>query len=297
MSRIIEEGGKAYLIEEGRVVAASTNKEALMPEKTASFKIGDRVEYDGKLGRIVAHVPTIYGDNLSIKLDSGAFISSFPEDLKYSAEEVPSYADALDEFAAEYDEYNSMPTDTLDEVRSKAKLARSLNLRAKALITDSQLSFTKKTNLDVIVTSTGVDIYDLKIQEEALAYNKEAKYLSSQPKYALSEEVYNGGRWTTDDASWLDETVAEIEEDELNYDWDAILAEEAVVLSSRITSEDSEIIEANIAQHFARTINREEKLDQFRSNVLDLLSQRAPKVEKTASTFNPDDVSDEAMFL
>lgn len=264
MRTVVEDGGKAYLVENGRVVAAAANKENLLTatskdcdcscegcadgehchngkcegkEKDSAtveaIQIGDRVEYDGKLGHVISSIQTVYGDLFGVRFDDGNFENAFPEQLAHSEiEDTPQYDNAIDEILNEFEAYQTSSRDTTEEVQAALKSARALNVRAKALMTDPTLPFGEQVKVDQVITATASDLMTLKEDEDLLLSHSD--YVRGQPRYVLPEEVFPTQRWAREDASWLEVEANEAEAEVEAIDWDAYLTTEAVKTATHI---------------------------------------------------------------
>lgn len=239
-SRIVERDGTAYLIEDGKVVRTASTAAELAPEFTppSEIKVGDRVEAGGKLGKVVAKGADIYGDSLVVRHDDNETIAYDPEDVKVSDAEEIAFATPLDEIVAAADEYEAMPSDSFEQVQAKLATARALDLRVRALASDSRLPLSDRIKLDSIVSSTTVDIHDLSQEVDDLLIAENEQYLASQPRYEISEEIGGTSDWTREDASWLDAVAAEAEAEAAEVDWDAVMTSVAVDVVENVNLEE-----------------------------------------------------------
>jgi hypothetical protein len=234
-SKIVEREGRAYLLEDGKVVKSAASASELLPESETSpeetFSVGDRVEADGQLGRVVSKVNTIYGPQYGVRHDDGEAFSYYAEDIKTSEVEVPTYESPVDQILAEADSFEAMPADTVDQITAKEKVGRELNLRSKALITDDKLPLSDRVKLDAVVAGTQVDLdYLANDKENALvsAFEDEQRVTSTQT--LLDNPTFGVSEFSTDDASWLGDVADDMEREAGERDYDTLLTEAAVRL-------------------------------------------------------------------
>jgi hypothetical protein len=234
-SRIVEREGRAYLLEDGKVVKSAASASELLPESETptevDFSVGDRVEADGKLGKVVSKMNTLYGQQYGVRHDDGDAFSYYAEHLAASEVEEPTYESPIDQILAEADAFEGMPADTLDQITSKEATGRELNLRSKALITDSQISLSDRVKLDAVIAGTQVDLDFLANDKEAAlisAYNEEERVSSTQT--LLDNPTFGVSEFSTDDASWLGDVADDMEREAGERDYDTILTEAAVNL-------------------------------------------------------------------
>lgn len=212
-SKIVEREGRAYLLEDGKVVKSAATASELLPESETptEFSVGDRVEADGKLGKVVSKMSTIYGLQYGVREDDGEAFSYYPEQLNVSEAEEPVFESPVSAILAEADEYEALPADSLDQIDAKSARARELNLRAKALITDPKLPLADRVKLDAVVSGTQVDLDYLENDREAALISEHEDYLKEQPKFEVDSTTFGTSEFSTDDASWLEDSAADAE--------------------------------------------------------------------------------------
>jgi septation ring formation regulator EzrA len=233
---IVNENGKSYRIENGRVVAATA--------ETRDITLEDRVIVGKKLGKVVSSVPSIYGQAIGVRFDDGSFGEFSPDAVERAAEDKLAKIagqSTADGFEAEYKEYTQLPENTLEDVEEKIHYARQLNLRAAAARTNSQIPLADTILYDKIVTATGVDLLDLKQMQEAHRVVESQEYLESLPQFELPETMSGSfGMTRGGDASWLGaEEIEETPIDEANL---AQLASTAVASLTREQLEDPDFM-------------------------------------------------------
>ena len=239
MKEILEDG-KRYLIDDaGMVVEASavTQEEEESPVDERPLALSERVEVEGKLGKVASRVPSVYGLVLGVRFDDGS-VGEYLEDMvKRSSEEVVRYDQPIDEVKGEWETYQGMPQYTAEEVEKKSAVARRLNVTAKALVTDSRTPLSDRVVLDHIIITTGADILDMREQEKAFDLDAHADYLNGLPKYKLPEEVINSTSRSSEDVSWLLAAAEDAAEELGSIDWDQHLQNEAIRATSKLTEE------------------------------------------------------------
>lgn len=309
MESIVNENGKAYKIENGRVVAAVNTKEA----KTVAqpLKHEDRVLHGKKLGKVISIIPSVYGNAIGVRFDDGSFVE-LPEDVLEVAqpEKVAKVAGlaTAEAFKQEYDEYVAMPQDTLDEVEDKKRVARQLNLRAKAASTNRQNALADTILYDQIVTGTGVDILDLDQQQEAYRVAESREYLEQMPTFQLPETVSPGfGMTSGGDASWLQDEeleIAPVEDAHL-----ASLAAHSVAQLEPEQLEDDEFMrqviqyrfsalpeDQSVRTKFAGLLNEARKAKLSAKEEPQKIASTVPSRDLDGNEFDLDDVPVEAVF-
>lgn len=311
-ARIVEREGHAYLLEDGKVVKSAATASELLPESetTPTFSVGDRVEADGKLGKVVSKMATIYGEQYGVRYDDGDAYSFYAENLKVSEVEEPVFESAIDAILAEADEYETMPSDTLQQIEAKEAVGRELNLRSKALITDDKLPFADRVKLDAVVSGTQVDLDFLADDKENAILSEHQDYLKNQPKFEIDSANFGVSSFSTDDASWLGDAADEAEAEFAATDYDTNLTEAAVTLVENMEEgllrDDDTVMAQSHATFLAKTAGMDEdtkaeKLLKFndqiniaRHNKLEELKEAAldPEVE------DDDELGDDsALFL
>lgn len=205
---IIKENGKLYNIDEetGLVTEASLIEEpeevVVTEEYAEDFRTGDRVAVDNEEGTIISIISSIYGPAYGVLFDDGG-VDEYPEDKLARVEtEEPDYETPVKEVLARYATYETLPSYTRDEIEVKIEEARNLNLRAKALITDSKLSFSDQVELDRVVLSTGTDLLDFKTLKDSAEANEEYLKGFADSKFEMAEQFKNTASYgAADDAS------------------------------------------------------------------------------------------------
>lgn len=299
MTTIIE-NGKRYEIEDGRVVTAS-----VVEPEVAELPIEPkaRVSKGGKLGTVVAVTDSIYGDNAVVKFDDGSIDEVDPTQL-VGVLDKEAAAELFDSMEDEYLSYQDMPTETEEDIQSKAAKARELNLRAKALATNGQNALKDQIAYDHIVTATAVDIMDL---EDARAYTESAKeYVQAQPRF--HQEVVGGfGMTRGGDASWLADAADTFDAPSTE---DAELAQRAAATVAPFSKEQlsNEEFMKQVAGYAIEYVPAD-SIDRFKEVLKEAIKQRLAEPEEnvhTASTlterdldgndFLMDDVPVEALY-
>lgn len=232
MDTTFTENGKEYKIVGGRVVEASVTPESQEETPEVELKLNDRVTVGKKLGTIVGVIDSVYGTTAAVKLDDGSITEKLVEDLTRAPNEKEA---AVDNFEEEFKAYESMPTDTVEELEVKIDKARELNLRAKALQTNRKNSLADQILYDRVVTATYVDTIDLRDAAQRAAAAEE-NYLENLPKFEISETISRGGNSGGGDISW----VNEIEVEEPRVEEDSTLATHASRLVDSFSKEQLE---------------------------------------------------------
>ena len=214
-TKIVEREGRHYLIEDGKVTKTAFSASELLPESETedapTFSVGDRVEAGGKLGKVVSKMTTIYGEQYGVRDDDGEAASFYAEDLKLSDVELPTFESPTEQILSEADEFEAMPSDTLEQIEAKEEVGRELNLRAKALVTDDKLPFSERVKLDAVVSGTQVDLDYLANDKEAALVSAFEAEEAAKPKVSIDSENFGVSSFTTDDASWLGDAADEAE--------------------------------------------------------------------------------------
>lgn len=205
---IIKENGKLYNIDEetGLVTEASsveTPEEVIEAEELRDeLRIGDRVTVGQEEGTIVSIISSVYGPAFGVRFDDGG-LDEYPEERLARVETPePDYETPVKEVLSRYEVYETLPSYTRDEIEAKIAEARHLNLRAKALITDSKLAFSDQVELDRVVLATGTDLLDFKTLKDSAEANEE--YLSGfqGAQFEMAPQFKNTASYgATDDAS------------------------------------------------------------------------------------------------
>jgi hypothetical protein len=239
--KTITENGRVYQMDDnGMVVDAKLAGEAEAPELefvVEPLKIGDRVEASGKLGKVATRTLSVYGDSIGIKFDDGSFEEFLAAELERTSEDEIYYDKPIDEVKNDWTQYQDMSEITLEEVDSKAAVARRLNVTAKALVTDSRIPLSDRVELDHIILATGTDLYDFREKAERLNVEDHADYLSSLPKYEMSEEFSSYTSRSNEDISWLIAAADTVADEAGQLDWDQHLMDEALKATAKLTEE------------------------------------------------------------
>lgn len=229
MAHIIEEKGRAYLIQNNRVMAVAQNKEDLLPKEEGPIQIDDRVEAAGKLGYVTLLWDTMYGKAASVRLDSGEYESVYVDELKHSAAPpIVQYASAVANLVAEFEEYKQMGVDTVEEIDRKEVRARQIATKAKALASDSKLPFSDRVKVGSISTVTSTDPVFLAEERVRLLQRDEESPL---PRYQ-SQVAEGSSRFSREDISWIEE---EAEVADLPDEWRDKLVRRATRLVERLS--------------------------------------------------------------
>jgi len=250
----------------------------------------------------------VYGDSIGIKFDDGSFEEFLAADLERTSEEEVHYDKPIDEVKSDWTSYQAMPELTLSEVDQKAAVARRLNVTAKALVTDSRTPFSDRVELDHIILATGTDLYDFREKAERLNVEDHADYLSSLPKYEMSDEFQTYASRSSEDISWLIEAADTVTEELSQLDWDQHLMDEALKATARLTEEQlssDEFMNAvadyrNDAMPLGYDAEKKKRfaslLEQARSEAL--TERAAKKTAKTAAVKEDlDDFDASALYL
>lgn len=287
--KIVAENDKAYLMKEGKVVQAFDIEDIDAPEveevEVDPFEIGSRVAYYEKLGTIATKDISAYGPFYGVRFDDETFGEYEASDLTTTIIPSPNFDSPIEEIKSEWEEYKTIPSDTLDQVQTKASIARSLNLRAKALKTDKRTAFSDSVLLDRVATVTDVDILDLKTAEDLLQSNDEAgDYLAGLPTKADFKTIKGA---SDEDTRWL----ADLELDTPEKSWDHELtdiAESIVSKFDREQLEDVQFVQSAIDNQ-AEYLSLNDEKKQYLAKVIKVASEEklAEPVIKTASVEEP----------
>lgn len=292
---IIKENGKLYNIDEetGLVTEASsveTPEEVIEAEELRDeLRIGDRVTVGQEEGTIVSIISSVYGPAFGVRFDDGG-LDEYPEERLARVETPePDYETPVKEVLSRYEVYETLPSYTRDEIEAKIAEARHLNLRAKALITDSKLAFSDQVELDRVVLATGTDLLDFKTLKDSAEANEE--YLSGfqGAQFEMAPQFKNTASYgATDDASWVDSAFHDIEETT-----DADLAVTAQEMVNRLSVEqlnDAETVALSSSFQLETLVATDEQKEKFASYV------QAAIEEKLGSTETiEDEVVDESL--
>jgi hypothetical protein len=283
----IKEGDKLYEIDEktGLVRVASVVSDDAVSED--DIHIHDRVDVDGETGTVISITASLYGGAYGVRFDNGD-VDEYPvSSLKRSSVEEPVFETPIHEIVSRFQAYEQLPAYTNDEIGEKEREARFLNLRAKALGTDSKLALNDQNTLGRIVLVTGNDLTDLKTARETS--EETTQYVGRFNHYRLAGEIsgHGPGLGLTGDASWLDDAIEGMEVVETT---DADLAARAAELVSAFTKaqlEDDDFMQ--VAASYHRTYLQ---MDDAQAKKFELYLARArkdrvaeiPAETKTAST-------------
>jgi len=309
MIMLYEENGKTYKIEDGRVVEAVASQsereeeiEALVDEADEgdekdeasendegkkvtvplNISIGDPVEARGKKGQVISRTASVYGDALGVRFEDGTVGEYLEENLKRIAMDKIARGTPVEQLKADYDEYQKMADMTPEEIEEKEAAARSLNLRAKALVTDKHMALSDVIFLDSVVSGTAVDMLDL----------RESRDLIDQTKVASVEPVSWYGNHiagSSDDASWLD--TIEVEEHEVDEGQLAIHAQSVAAALPREELENAAFMRD--AKAFAKSALLPADYERF-ENLLDeaVASRLAEPVAEPKTASTDEDIED-----
>lgn len=236
--KTIEENGKVYLLDEetGLVVEAKdAEQKTASVKETIELALNERVEVDGRPGKVVSRIASIYGMVLGIRFDDGSFDERLEDEVTASTQEAMRFDTPIDQVKADWEKYQEMPAFTEEQLDAKARLARSLNITAKALVTDKRTSLSDQVILDGVVVVTGTDLIDIKEQIERVTVGD--SYVTSMPQYAYPNEVAASSEFSRSDASWLSLSADEAENDTNDFNWDSHLSNEALKATSRLEDE------------------------------------------------------------
>lgn len=300
---IVEENGKRYDIDEktGLVREASVVPEVDESEYADELRINDRVEVGGKTGTIISLTASIYGGAYGVRFDDGSVDEYGPQALKHTSVEEPVYDGPYAELLGRFAQYEELPAYTNDEINSKEKEARFLNLRAKSLASDSKLSLNDQKELGRIVLVTGNDLIDLKTARE----NSEetTAYVSRFNRYHIASEVsgYGAGLGLKGDASWLNNALEDMEVVETTDADLAARAAELVAAFSKAQLEDDDFMHTASSYHRGYLQMTDEQSKKFDSYLARARQERIAELPsestKEASADNLDDFDTSALFL
>jgi hypothetical protein len=280
--KIVAENDQAYLIKDSKVVAAFTIEDIdALPEPVEPvFEIGTRVAYNKKLGTIITRDVSMYGPFFGIKFDDGSLGEYEASDLTTSVVPSPNFDSPIEEIRAEWQEYQDMPKDTLDQIETKSSVARSLALRAKALKTDKNTAFSDSILLDKVATATEVDLLDLKTAKDVLTSNDEfGDYLAGLPTKAELKTIRTGA---DEDVSWLQD-MDPVDEEERKVEI-TTLASAMVRKFTKEELENEEFIRTAIGYQISDLNLNEDEVKYFEDTLKEASKEKlAQVVEKTAS--------------
>jgi hypothetical protein len=307
---VIQENGKFYHIDDDTGLVSEASSEDFpngtdvlaSEEMDEEFRVGDRVKVGTELGEIITVTPSIYGPAWAVRFDNGDIDEYAEGQLEKSAEDKPDFESPIEEMLTRFEEYQNLPALTNDEVDRKASEARWLNLRARSLVTDRKLAFSDQNDLAHIVLVTGTDLVDINELREKLSENQ--TYLSRFSR--SNEKERRGGNGAslgmTGDASWLDDSLEDMEVVETT---DKDLAARATEVVAALTKEQ---LEDNDSLTLATSFQRDylqmgddeatkftSYLERARDDKLKELKDSEPKVASTEE--NLDDFDASAIFM
>lgn len=178
-------------------------------------------------------------------------------------------------------------------------VARDLNLRAKALITDSKLSLSDQIELDRIVLATGTDLLDFKTIRDSAEANKEYMDQFEKSRFELAGDFQTGASvGATDDISWVNDYFTDIEETT-----DADLAVAATEMVNNLSIEqlqDETVLQISSAFRLEGLAATEEQAEKFvkyvKASVAEKLANYEP-VENEESLPDLDDFDTSSLYL
>lgn len=297
---LIEEDGKQYEIDEktGLVTLASVIDETDFADE---IRLHDRVDVEGETGTVISITSSLYGGAYGIRFDNGDVDEYGVHQLKRSTVEAPEFASPIDEVTSRFASYEKLPAYTNDEINAKEKEARFLNLRAKALCTDSRLATTDQNELGRIVLVTGNDLIDLKTARENSVETNE--YVDRFNRYRIASDVsgYGAVLGLKGDASWLGDALEGMEVVETT---DADLAARAAELVSAFTKaqlEDDDFMQVAASYQAGYLQMDDDQSKKFATYLARARQDRIadiPAETKVASTDdNLDDFDTSALYL
>lgn len=300
---IVEENGKLFDVDEatGLVRVASANDNQVdEAEYSDELRIGDRVEVAGKTGNVISLTASIYGGAYGVKFDDGSIDEFGPAQLKPTTAEAPVEDTPFNEVITRFENYEKLPAYTNDEINEKAREARYLNLRSKALVTDSKISYDDQNALGRIVLVTSNDLIDLKTARENSDESNE--YRSRFNRYTIASDIsgYGVGLGMQGDASWLGDALEGMEVVETT---DADLAVRAAELVSTFTKAqlaDDDFMQVAASYHRGYLQMNDEQAKQFETYLARARQDRIaelPAETKQASTDDLDHFDTSALFL
>lgn len=291
---VVEENGRLYNIDDetGLVTEAST----VQPEELEDeFRLGDRVEVLGSVGKIVSMVPSYYGVAFGVRFDDGNFDEFVEGQLKRSSVEAPTYSSPHLEVMARYAAYQELPTYTNDELDEKETEAKWLRLRATTLVGDKSLSNGEQNDLGTVLLATTQDLRDIEELRHTTEDNQ--RYLAGFNQYRIADDITGGGAAMggKDDASWLDSaaegmTVTETTDVDL-----AARATEVVSILTREQLQDDEFMSvASSYQHKYLQLTPDQ-VKQFNKYLAEARQSRIkdlPETKTASVEYNLDDATD-----
>lgn len=300
---IVNENGKSYEIDEqtGLVREASAEPQVDEAEFSDELRINDRVEVAGKTGTVISLTASIYGGAYGVKFDDGTVDEFGPTQLKHTSVEAPEFDGPHSEILARFAAYEELPAYTNDEINAKGEEARFLNLRAKALATDSKLSLDDQNTLGRIVLITGNDLIDLKTARENSEESTE--YVGRFNRYRISNEVsgYGAGLGLTGDSSWLQDALEDMEIVETTEADLAVRAAELVSAFTKVQLEDDDFMRVAASYHRGYLQMDDEQAKKFETYLARARQERIAELPaeqaKEASTENLDDFDTAALYL
>lgn len=315
---IIEDSGKYYLIEDGKVVKAAASKEelqeavetlktdgyTLVPQADlAEFEklLGEPVRVKDKLGRLVAATPSMYGYALAVEFEDGSVDEFAPEEVESVPTETPVFANRLDEIRHAVVEYRKMPAYTEEELNEQLAEGRKINLMARSIMRGEKLASGELFELDQIATETQIDIDNAKASRELLRESAGEDYLKQFNQYKLDETFhYAPTLGSNSDASWLgdieDVDVAEASDGDL-----ATRATEMVAHFNREQLADDEFLQEAVNLQRGYLNLSGDRLQAFTNLVEsarnEKLAEPEPEVKQAAAEESLDDFDTTSIYL
>jgi hypothetical protein len=299
--KIVADNNQAYLIKDDQVVAAFEIEDIDAPEEEViepGLTVGSRVAYFDKLGTIVTQEVSQYGPFFGVKFDDGSLGEHEASELTANMVPAPNFDSPVAEIRNEWEEYQDLPSDTLTQIETKSSIARSLNLRAKALKTDKQTAFSDSILLDKIATTTEVDVLDLKTAHIALTANDEqANYLEELP----SKLDYRSTKGSSDeDTDWVQDF--DLGEEDLNTE--AELTSTAMRITASCDKEQLEdeqfmnTVISNQAQHLGLDDEKKKYLEEaVKLASLDKLAEPVVRTVPEEKTIDLDTYDSTELFI
>jgi hypothetical protein len=304
---LVEENGKVYEIDPATktVVAAATSKDQLeeVVEPVAELRVGDRVEAEGKLGKVILKSNSMYGEVIGVRFDDDTIGEYLEEHVSRSEVEEINHETPVHEVVSRFEAYKELPAFTRDELEAKAKEARWLNLRAKSLVTDSKLPFSEQQALDHVVIITGTDALDLREATDKLdAEDRMGELKGTSYRLELGEGAAapTMGVKGSGGIDWLDDIL----DTELPETTDGDLASRAIETVAQFSRDqlgDEDFVRTASSfqrEYLSGNDEQAEKFDRYFEEARKERLAETPKEPKVAKTDdNLDDFDATALFI
>lgn len=302
---LVNENGKQFVIDDktGLVTEARVESQEELDAIQDEFRLHDRVEAAGKTGSIISVIPNIYGLAYGVRFDDGGIDEFADTQLHRTSVVAKTFSKPTGEVYDRFAAYVELPVFTNEEIDTKEKEARWLNVKASALRSSTKLSMTEQNDLSKIVLMTGSDLEDLKLIRVAGDREENAKYLSSFNKYAISDDIggMGGTIGLSGDASWLDTAYDGMEVVETTSADLALRATEVVTQLSRTQLEDDDFMTQVASfqhEYLQNDDGREKQFETYLAAARKDRLKELPLTEKKSSVYDGlEDVDDSALYL